>query len=287
MRLTSLNQLIREGQTLRGSWRLGKRHELQYRRRRDGGEEEVMLSGALFEAKPTGLVLRVLEQSQSGEIVHRLLTLRGRWQADAKNRLSFLVERERGLEDRLTFSGAWQLDGNNGLLYRFDRVDLRTKSHRTHTLTFRGHWDLDGARRLAYVLDQTSDSTFRFRGAFQTGSLAAKEGKIRYQLGVEAEGKKRLKTVTLFGKWKLSKDLSLELEVPYADGSARGIRFGAAYAFDHSSALIGRLTTQKGRPLGLELILTKEFLRGQGEAFVRLKRSLEEQAVEGGVRFKW
>ena len=285
MRLTSLNQLILRNQTIDGVWKLTPRHELRYVR--SGPDEEVVLTGELVAVEETGLVVQVEERRADGEMVSRTLTLRGRWEADARNRLTFLVERRSRQRDRLTLGGGWEIGENNELLYRFEQIRLKTKQRRTHTLTFRGSWDLGEARRLTYVLDRDSDSVFRFRGTFQTPTVLAKEGTLRYQVGVEVQGRRRLQTVTLFGKWKLSRDLSLDFEIPYSDGSVRPITFGAAYSFNAQDSIQARLTTQEGKPLGLEVIFTREFFKDSGEAFLRLRRSLEESAVEGGLRFRW
>lgn len=285
MRLTSLNQLILGDRAIVGVWKLTPRHELRYVRR--GREEEIVLTGDLVAAEEAGLVIQVQERHADGAAVSRMLTLRGRWEADAMNRLNFLVERRSRQRDRLTFSGGWEIGGSNELLYRFEQIHLKTKKRRTHTLTFRGAWDLDGERRLMYWLDRDSDSGFRFRGSFQTATVLAKEGAIRYQVGVEVQGRRRPQTITLFGRWKLSRKLSLDFEIPYADGLVRPITFGATYSVNPQNAIEARLTTPGGKPLGLEVIFSREFLKDSGEAFVRLKRSLEESAVEGGVRFRW
>ena len=168
----------------------------------------------------------------------------------------------------------------NEILYRVERS--------LHFLRFDGYWDLGQDRRITYVLDADTGSAFRFRGAFQTASILQKKGELRYQLGAEAQGRRgRLQTVTLFGKWKLSRDLSLEFEVPYSGGFRRSISFGAAYAWDSWTALSAHLTTRRGEPLGVELTLHRDFLKGQGEAFIRLRKSLEETAAEAGVRIRW
>ncbi len=283
VRLTSLNQLIQARQRIRGTWKLGPNHELQYRRL--GADESVVLKGELFAAEPTGLVFQITEQFQEGGFVDRLLTLQGRWQADAQNRLNFLVEREKGRNDRLTFQGAWEVGEGQQVLYRVQK-DLR-EDKEARLLRFQGYWGLSGSNQLAYVLDSSSDSSFRFRGAFQTFSVQAKKGQIRYQIGIELQGKSRLKTITLFGKWKLSRDLALDFELEYGDGLARAITFGAVYGIRPGGTVEARLIGRDGRPLGLEILFSQEFLKGQGEAFVRLRRSLEETAAEGGVRFRW
>lgn len=286
MRVDHLNRLIRDGQTLEGEWEITPRHKIRYRRK--GNREELNIVGDLAGAGPNSLAFRLNQESQDGDTRKRQLELKGRWQADAQNRLTFRAEQERGPEEVLTLEGAWELGAQNEILYRFKRTDLKTRSRSLHLIRFDGFWELGEDRRLAYVLDTDSGSAFRFRGAFQTASVLQKRGSLRYQLGVEAAGRgEGLKSVTLFGKWKLSRDLALEFEVPYAGGFHRAITFGAAYAWDPKTSVTARLTTLQGSPLGLELSLHREFLNGNGQAFVRLRRSLEETAAETGVRVRW
>ena len=41
------------------------------------------------------------------------------------------------------------------------------------------------------------------------------------------------------------------------------------------------------KPAESELVLTRDFLDGHAEAFVRLKKTLQESAVEGGISIPW
>ena len=287
MRLNRLNQLVRGRDTLDGTWRLDEGHEVTYRYKRSGRQEEILLAGQLVAVNSRSLTIRVTQDSLNEDVVGRLLHLGGRWQADAQNRLSFLVERKNGRHDLLTLQGAWEMDSGHELLYRYDRFELKTKKRETHTLRFQGYWDLSEANRLTYVLDAASNSMFRFRGAFQSPSLLVRHGVIRYQVGVELQGRRSLQTVSLFGKWKISRDLTLEFEMDSANGTRSILRFGAAYAVNSRATLSARLTNREGEPLGCELLLTKEIFREDGQVFVRLRKSLEERAVEGGIRFRW
>ncbi len=284
MRVDRLNRLVRDGETLDGAWELASGHQLRYRRR--GPEKEVILVGNLLSSGPNSLNFRLEESIRDEDVRRRELALRGRWQTDPSNRLTFWVERERGMEEALTLEGAWETGPGNEILYRFERSGSKG-SRSLHRIRFEGVWEIGEDRRLSYVMDAGSDSAFRFRGTFQTASLRQKQGAVRYQIGLQVEGKKRFQTVTLFGKWKLSRDLSLEFEIPYSGGFRRSLSFGAVYAWDSSASVSARLTTPAGKPLGVELSLHKEFLQGRGEAFVRLRRSLEETAAEAGVRVRW
>ena len=286
MRLNRLNQLVGpDGASVDGTWRLARGNELQYRRL--GDREEVVVSGPLVGAGPNGLSFRVEADSLEGDRVGETLELRGRWQADPENRLTFLAERRAGKTDVLKLEGGWEIGPSQQILYRFEREELGRKSRTARLLRFSGYWDLDEEKRLTYVLDKGSGSEFRFRGAFQTHSVLAKTGAIRWQLGAELDGRRPARTVTLFGKWKLSRRLDLSFEVPYSGGRVRGIDFGAELGLDSRGNLACRLLTRRGEPLGLEVLLTRSFFRGDGELFARLRRSAEETAVEAGVRVRW
>lgn len=285
MRIDRLNRLVRDGETVDGSWELTRRHQVRYKRR--GPDEEILLSGDLVSADARSLTFRAARAVRDGDTQRRELSLRGRWTADSKHRLAFVVERESGTREKLVLQGAWETTPQNEIIYRFQREGKRG-AKTLHQLRFEGYWTLEEDRRLAYVLDADSDSAFRFRGAFQTPTVLQKKGFLRYQLGVEVEARRRrLKTLTLFGKWKLSRDLSLEFEIPYSGGFRRAMTFGAVYSLNDKTEVSARLSTPRGGPVGLELVLHRDFLDGNGEAFVRLRRSLDETAAEAGVRLLW
>ena len=287
MRLDRLNRLVLDGRVIEGRWKLTPRHELQYRRA--GGAEELVATGELVSAEPLGLTFRFEKESLQEDTRRREFQLKGRWQADPRNRLTFLVEREEGKANILTLEGGWEVGPGNEIQYRFERTEQKKGARSLHRIRFDGFWEVGEDRRLAYVLEAGSNSAFRFRGAFQTDSIRQKQGLLRYQIGLEAEGRGKgpLQTVTLFGKWKLSRDLSLEFEIPYSSGFRRAISFGATYTWNRRTSVSARLTTPGGGPLGVELSLHQEFLQGRGEAFVRLRRSLKETAAEAGARVRW
>ncbi|MBI4226861.1 MAG: hypothetical protein HY600_01140 [Candidatus Omnitrophica bacterium] len=285
MRLTSLNELLHAGERVEGTWALTPYHTLQYRRHRKR-EGTIVLTGDLVGAESTGLTLQVTGQTVGDDLVGRTLTLRGRWQVDAMNRLTFFVEREGGRYDRLTLHGAWGLGRRHELRYHVRQSSAGGPSP-VQTLTFAGAWALSERRRLTYVVEGGRGGAFRLRGTFQTPSILAKTGELRYQLGVEAAGRRRLQTLTFFGTWRVSRTLEVTFELPMGGGRAGALRFGAEYSTGPRGAITAALTAPGGQPLGLEVVFTRELWRGQGEAFIRLRRALEETAVEGGVRGRW
>ena len=319
MKLTSLNQLIENGETLKGRWVLDPNHEVVYRKGA-GGEEEAGLRASLVAAEPDALVLSVTEKKSKGRVVTAedapgsargseavsargrtpradgrakrgpltsLLRLTGVWRTDEKNQITFEVEKESGKKDVLTFKGIWKVSKTNQLVYTYERKNLKRKTKELQTLVFKGTWKLSNTHELTYSLGVDSRSQFRFRGTFETTSLLAKAGEIRYQAGVEVEGKERIQTITLFGKWRLSRDLSLSFEVESEGGRKSALVFKAEYRIGKDYEISAGLKTQNGRLAGFELILTRDFLEKQGRGFFRLRKTLEESAVEAGVTLPW
>lgn len=285
-KLKSLNERLRQnGRSIKGRWELDSRHRLSYRS--EEGEEEFEFQASLVAAEPDALVVSITEKQEGGRVVTGLAKLTGAWRANEKNQIEFEVERQSGKNNVLTFRGAWKAGDANEIIYTYQRKHLKGKVKTLETLTFKGWWDISEKNRLVYTLEGASDSAFRFRGAFQTTSILAEKGEIRYQFGLEAAGKKKLRTVTLFGKWKLSDRLELEFEMEYADGRKHEIRFGAEFAVTKDFTVSARLMNKENNPLGVEVVLSKEFLDGQAQAFLRLRKTLEESALEAGVAIPW
>ena len=103
MRLDRLNRLIHDGKVAEGVWEMGADGEIRYRRL--GPQEEVVLTGDLLSADPNSLTFRLREVQQEEDVQLRQMSLRGRWRADERNRLTFLVEREQGPKEVLTLEG--------------------------------------------------------------------------------------------------------------------------------------------------------------------------------------
>ena len=286
-KITSLNELEKKGRVIKGRWELGPGHRLAYRRDEDSRLEELEFETSLIAAEPEALVLSVSGKQKDGKMVTRTARLGGAWRLNERNQIEFEVERKSGPNDVLTFRGSWKVDDQNEIIYTWRRTTGKRKTTELGTLTFKGFWSLSGNQRLTYTLEGASDETFRFTGAFQTKSILAKKGEIRYQLGATLEGKRRARTLTLFGKWKLSDKLELVFEIESEKGRKSELRFGAEYQFTKDLACAAKLTGRQGEPLGVELILTRDFLDGNAEAFVRLRKTAAESAVEGGVTVPW
>ncbi len=284
MKLTKFNELLEDGEVIKGDWELGPNHELRYRA--EGLDEEFKFIGSLIATEPEALVFSVTEKQSDQKVVTSIQKLNGAWKLNSKNQITFAVEKESGENDTLTFQSGWKVNDTHEIVYTYEQINLKTKQKEIQELVFKGYWDISEKNRLTYYLGVDSDSSFRFRGAFQTKSILAKKGEIRYQAGVEVAGKRKTQAITLFGRWIVSRDLNLDFEIVYEDGK-KSISFGGQYSLDDKRQITVNLKRKDGEPLGLELILTQDMFNGNGQAFVRLQKSLEESSIEAGVRFVW
>lgn len=232
------------------------------------------------------------------------LTFQGAWEINDNFQVTYAFEARPVLEG----------SGKLGKRRRVTKV--------SQELLFEGRWDISEKNRLTYLIGIDSESAFRFRGAFEGSaqpqwlgtasaktrrsrpirSILAKKGEIRYQAGIEYKTsrgtRKRMKqAIILFGKWKFSDDMALSFEIEYADGRRSEIRLGAELSLSkiQGSGLrrllpgevsVG-LVSSEGKPLGVELVLTKDLFDGNAKSFVRFQRSLRETAVEAGITIPW
>jgi len=285
MKLSKLNQLIEDGEEIKGRWELDDNHEIQYKS--EGKDEEIKVRGSLVAVEPDALVIAVTERQTDQTVVTSIYKLTGTWHANPKNQLVFEVEKEVGKNNVLTFKAGWKLDDNHQIVYSYTQTELKTKKKIFQELAFEGYWDISEKNRLIYFLRADTESAFRFRGAFQTRSILAKRGEIRYQLGVEVAGKHTFQTIALFGKWKVSRNLYLDFEIEYGNDKTRTISFGGEYALNDDTSIAVNLKNTQGEPLGVKVVLSKDIFGEDGEAFIRLQKSLEESRVEAGMSYKW
>lgn len=283
MALRSLDDLLREKKG--GKWKISDRHEIQYWSEDD--KSAATLKATVLDVRPAALVLQYTQREDDQKTVTRIYELNGTWRVDPKNRITFIVEKETGKHDVLTFRNIWTVNENHEIEYSFEETALKRREKTLRKLVFRGFWDISERSRITYWLGKDSNSYFRFRGAFQTTSILAKNEEIRYQIGVEVEKRIKTQTITLFGKWKYSRKYGLSFEVEYKDGRKHVIRFGADYSPTSRDHIELDLVNVEGKPLGAQLLLTRDFLKGDGQAFVKLLRNAEESRVEAGATWRW
>lgn len=286
MKTSRLNDLILSDDpaSQRGSWKLSDKHRVQFKS--EDKNEEALIEADILSAETGALIVSLRQRQSSQRVVSRVYRLEGKWQADEQNRLLFAVDRRKGVRDVLVFDGNWEIGKQNEIIYRYEKERLKTKSKKTETFALRGFWEVSADHRLVYALEGSKDEILRFRGSFQTGSIRAKKGELRYQLGAEYGARKKGSQLLFFGKWKLTRELAIDFEMEYTGGKRAALSFGALYNFDSKNQMKA-LLTKEGESLGIEVVFTTKFEDPEGEAFVRLKNTIEESLVEGGFAFKW
>lgn len=274
---------------LDGTWRLTRQHELALALHESEERERrtLFLKGAVVEARADALVFALRRSEDDDLRTGQRLTLSGRWRADAKNRLGFLVEKADGSEDRLTLQGGWGVGPHHELLYRYQQPGPDGRLRPAHTLIFEGAWDISRSDRIIYRLAGSSESAFEFRAGLQSPSLLARDGRIAYQVGIGLSGGRvQPQRVTLFGAWKLNRDFSVSFEVPYADGRVQAIRFEGEARLSARDRIAVALFNNERQGLGLTVTFTRE-LFPDASLFLQLRKSAEERAALGGIHVRF
>ena len=278
---------LRPERVVEGVWTLTGRGELAFvfHEGRANRRKTLYVKGTLVQADAHAIVF-ALRRGEGDASAAQRVSLSGRWQADRTNRLTFLVEKADGSADRLTLQGSWDVGPHHELVYRYARPTQKGRTGMS-SLIFDGSWDITGSDRLTYRLTGASDSAFEFRGSLQSRSLAARQGRIVYQVGIGlTRGRAQRRRVTLFGAWKLHRDLSVSFEIPYAEGRIQAVRFEAAYALGQRNQLSVQLLNSRREPIGITVTFTRQLAR-DASLWLRLRRETGEQAVLGGVRVRF
>lgn len=273
---------------LDGVWSLTPDHRLALTLRETTQLRRQVLyfTGALVEARARTLAVALDRRAGEGRRTAERLTLTGRWQADDRNRLSFLASRGQGTEDRLTLQGAWRVGTGHELLYQYRRPSRPTNGLAIHTLRFDGTWAVSDARHVVYQLERSGDSAFAFRANLQSRRVDAADGRLVYQVGVGlAHGRRGQTRVELVGQWKVHPDLSVSLELPSV-GRRHALRFRSAVRAAQRGQLELELSTEQGEPLGVAVSFNRR-LAEHAQWFVRMQKRGEETEALAGVQVRF
>lgn len=269
----------------KGTWLLDENHNLIFTFDKWNNQVQgnrLILKSDLVSASGNELVFSVeTKESAPSRVSSYLLKFGGIWQADKYNRLTFNVEKESGSADVLTLQGIWAVNKQHEIIYSYTRVLKGTKEKIENAIVLRGHWDIAEKNRLAYTLNHDIASELSFKVAFQE----AEKNFLKYSIGIGAAS--RRKSIALFGTWKLDKDLGLMFEVEYEKGRIQEIMFGADCRWKDGYSLDFKLKNKLNEGLGIEIVLSKQIFKDQGEAFIRAIKSKEEISIVAGVGVRW
>ncbi|MFC1631690.1 hypothetical protein ACFL1I_04980 [Candidatus Omnitrophota bacterium] len=275
--------------TFRGRWRLDPNHDLnlvliQTRSQHRG--DQLKFHGKITSVRAEQLTFQIHCKDAQDKDVVSLFRLGGRWQADQFNQLQFLVSRDLR-SDVLRFKGAWQLNKTQQIIYRYSKYDLVRKTKIEEELIYQGHWQFDAKNRLTYILDLKSNSFFAFRVQLESPNIRSKRGEIRYRLGVGVRGLRKQRIISLFGRWKFTRRGEIDFVIDYGQKGIRKLTFQTKVAISKDNQIIFELLNKKAEGLGLRVIFTHDFLKGQAQVFSRLSRLKDHGRIEAGMKLRW
>ncbi|MFH1381039.1 MAG: hypothetical protein ABIH57_02580 [Candidatus Omnitrophota bacterium] len=274
---------------LRGKWSLDNNHNLCLTLDKKGREtlgDQVTLQGEILDVKKNSLLFAVVTRTKENKKLFYVLNLEGRWAADKFNRLLFHVKKEKGEYDILTLKGAWEINKNHNIIYEYKKAKLAKIKQKTHTLTFKGFWDIRERMRLRYVLSKGTDSVFSFESS--AGIFMGRY--IKYEVGVGLSDRKDpiKRTITLYGKWKLTKNSELIFQVKYENKKIHDIVFKAEIEVTDKDKIAFKLKNDIGNnDIGATLKMSRKILKGSGEIFLQILKSRRESALYAGSAWKW
>lgn len=280
-----------------GKWSLTPEHDLKFSvagRDRAGLGKTVILRGEIIKAGGTELLFRVRKAESADGISARTVELKGTWQADTYNRITFRASRSAGKYDMLRFEGVWDINRRNELVYRYAGTVLRRGKKKERTIVFRGRWDFTRSR-IVYSLERFSGSVFEFKAALQSPSLRASDGKIKFQVGIKYRKDRAYrrvrKVVVLYGAWKLGRGFSVRFEMPSPGGSAAVLVFEAGKLEGNYGKVVVFLRRAGEKKMALEVEFRKVFV-DDAELFLAIGSSFadgrrKDLTVLGGLRVRF
>ena len=274
---------------LKGEWSLTDDHDLRLtfeKKARETLGDQIALQGEILDVNESSLLFAVTTTTKTDTQSTYVLNLSGSWKADEDNRLSFHIRKEAGRHDILTLNCAWEINKNHQIIYRYEKARLIRKKREARTLTFKGYWDIKDAFRVSYVLGRGTDSVFDF----ETSAGAFQENYIKYELGIGLANRAKPigRTIKLFGKWNLKKDVGLIFEIEYDNRKRRRIVFGADARLTGKDTVSFKLKNDiENKDMGIDLELSHKIMKGDGEAFLRVLKEKGESAIYAGAAWRW
>lgn len=275
--------------SFQGNWKLNPNYDLELildKTKEQFLGDRLVLKGEIMSLDTDTLAFAIKSLDRQGQSHIQLLKLNGFWQADAHNRLGFIVKKKTE-DDIITLDGTWQINKNQQIIYNYEKTDLKTKSKTIHTFSLEGFWQINNANRLTYILKRSLDSRFDFRVQIESPSLYPQDGFIKYRLGIglSKDNSSPTKIISLFGNWKFNRKLGLIFQMDYGKAKIQAIEFGTNIHLNKKDEIIFSLTDKRQEPLGINITFKHRFLkRNFAETFLRLKKLERESGIETGLR---
>jgi hypothetical protein len=274
---------------LTGTWQLDKNHNLVLRTQKTKNypKSSLTLYGKIEKVNSDYLFFRIKKSSLSQLSQKHLITLRGRWQADKFNRLTFEVKKK-DKPDTLRFKNIWEINKNNKITYIYKREALKTKKKIEQSIQFDGFWQLANKNKICYRLSRSQKSQFKFRVHLQTANVYPKKGAIKYRVGIGLGKKREEKTISLYGSWKFSRKLGLFFEADYGRGSLKRYSFSARVNLSQKDKITFSLLDNKNRPLGIRVNYQRKLFNNKDlEFFTKLSKKGKKHEIKAGIQLRF
>jgi hypothetical protein len=273
---------------LKGEWSLTGNHDLKLTLDKWGRQtfgDRLTLRGNIIDVNKNSVLFGLTTWKKEGTRSTYTIRLQGSWQADKHNRLTFRVKKEERKHDILILNGIWEVNKNHRIIYQYKKAHLIRKTKKTHTLAFKGYWDIEDKARISYIIDRNTNSIFNFK----TSLGLFKGNYIKYELGIGLSKRPKpiKRTITLYGTWKIKKNIGLIFEVKYENQKPRAIVFGAEANLTPKNTVSFRLRNDINKDMSANLKISRKILKGDGQAYIRALKSKRESAIFAGASRKW
>jgi len=283
---------IPEQVKLKGNWSLNEEHNLVFTlnaRNNQSPGSRIVLQGKLSRAEDDALDFKVTTRDRSGKYLFYIIRLRGRWRADARNRLSFEVKKRKQPYDILTLRGSWELNKHFQVVYAYAKTLLKRKKKIEASLLFKGHWELSRKLHLSYVINRDVGSYFDFTAHADIPSPRGEESPMRFTIGIRSRrsGRPVRRVITFYGTWKITKRTKIIYEIKRKGSALRPFVFGSETKLGKGGKLILRLTNSIKERIGIEILLSKNIGEGKGLILTGGVFGKSERAASFRIAVKW
>lgn len=273
----------------KGRWKLNSNHDLvlDLQDEENFGRGTLIIKGKILRVNEDFLDFQIKTKQQATvEIIH-ILRIKGTWQADRFNRITFEVERK-VIPEALIFKGAWEINKSQQITYCYEKTSLKTKTKIKESLVFDGFWQITKKDKLRYILFNSHDSYFDFKVQVESTNIYPKEGEIKYRLGVGLRESRRVKIISLFGTWKFGKKGDIGFNIDYGKSQRLTLNFLAGLKLSSNKELVFGLKDLTGKSLGISLIYKRNLLSKKDlECILQLKNKYKDFYIgaEATIRF--
>lgn len=265
---------------LTGKWSLTENHDLKLTLSEDKKQlKTITIKGQLMETGKNSISFSVFQKTAVNKERVYVLKLEGFWQVDKYNRITFKVKKEKGKIDKLSFICIWSISKKNSILYTFSRADHLTGLKTKHTIEFKGVWKITEKNRITYVICSRAGSEF----SIKTTAQKFEKNSIKASIGVGFGKNKKGRQITLFGEWKINKNIGLFFVLKNENNKQKYIKFGCEAMLKNTAINFNMKAYGTKKDLDIRLKLKRDMKTIDGQLFAEVFKNKKETAIFFGV----